>query len=195
MLYHDLIQPAATVSALAASLQHEVCVPDKCRGRLRQIGTEARRIAALCRSALEGPSPPAPVRADRVAAECASSAQATFPGTVSLQAAPAVVNCDETGLRRALSNLLANACRAAGPGGRVVVRTGMDGQSSYVEVADSGPGFRASTVSAAGLGLYIVSHVARDAGATVVRARSELGGALVRIVFPTAESSTEPARP
>jgi two-component system sensor histidine kinase BaeS len=53
--------------------------------------------------------------------------------TVSVEAPPAVVSV-------AVSNILHNAVKFCGPGGRVSVRVDVDGHDAVVAVSDTGPG-------------------------------------------------------
>ena len=61
--------------------------------------------------------------------------------TLELEAADPVVVGDEVQLRQVFVNLVMNALQAAGDrGGRVTVRTRLDGAHLIVEVLDDGPG-------------------------------------------------------
>lgn len=113
------------------------------------------------------------------------------PSTVSLNPVslePLLVNGDEPALRRALSNLLANAVRLAPLGSTIEVRCGEQGGWAELSVTDDGPGidpanhesvferfWRGSdSGSGSGLGLSIVRGVAeRHGGSAMVR--SQLG--------------------
>lgn len=84
-------------------------------------------------------------------------------------------------LHRAVTNLLENAGRAAGPSGHVTVRAGAHGSQVRVEVSDDGRGF-AQIPRGSGRGLRVVSelvskahgeleiHTGPDAGTRVVLA-------------------------
>jgi two-component system sensor histidine kinase TctE len=99
-------------------------------------------------------------------------------------------------LIEALANLIDNAVKAAGRGGRVLVQA-IDAPAR-LRVGDSGPGIvpaerkeiferyargSRATWSGTGLGLAIVHDIAQLQGANVVISRSALGGALFEIVF------------
>ncbi|GAB3255586.1 hypothetical protein GCM10027425_15730 [Alteromonas gracilis] len=85
--------------------------------------------------------------------------------------------------RRAVSNLLANAARAAGPDGLVTVRLRQEPGESLVEVVDTGDGFgRMESIS--GYGMSVV-----DAAMRAARGRLEISsdpgeGTLVRLRIP-----------
>ena len=111
-------------------------------------------------------------------------------GGVRAHAAPDLVN----GI---LTNLLQNAAEAAGPGGRIVVRTRREGERVLVDVHDSGPGL-ADEVSATlfeptitfkkhgmGLGLSIAKKNALLSGGDITLVPGELGGAGFRVSLPS----------
>ena len=99
-------------------------------------------------------------------------------------------------LRQALRNLIANACDAAGPDGRVRVGLARRGDRVVLRVHDDGPGmdedvrarvflpFFTTKESGFGLGLPIARKlVERDGGRLELRTRPS-GGCRVRVEFP-----------
>lgn len=116
--------------------------------------------------------------------------------------APLVVPGDHQALRRALDNLVANSLAAVGPGGRVKVVAEARGDRAVMEVSDDGPGFppgfvgrafdrfsrpdtaRPSGQGGAGLGLAIVSEIARALDGSVTAGDGEDGGARVTLELP-----------
>jgi two-component system OmpR family sensor kinase len=110
---------------------------------------------------------------------------------------------DADRVRHALDNLLANAVRAAGPGGRTVVEAGAQDGMTTIAVRDSGPGFAAEFLPRAferftrpdrarsddgggsGLGLAIVQAVAEAHGGHATAANRPEGGAEVVMYLPT----------
>lgn len=101
---------------------------------------------------------------------------------ISLQADPGVIrgNVDEIGIL--VSNLLDNALRYAGQGGRVVVRCMCESNQMRLEVLDDGPGvaesdkvrifdrfYRAAgnVESGSGIGLSLVARIAQSHAATI----------------------------
>ncbi len=115
---------------------------------------------------------------------------------------PLVVPGDHQALRRVLDNLVANSLAAVGPGGRVRVAAERRGERAALVVTDDGPGFppgfverafdrfsrpdtaRPSGRGGAGLGLAIVSEIARALGGTVTAGNGEGGGARVALELP-----------
>lgn len=107
-------------------------------------------------------------------------------------------------LVRALSNLVRNALRHAGPVGPILVEARRENQTVLVTVADSGPGVpdgeltrifepfhrldasRDRTTGGIGLGLTIVKTCIESCGGTVVARNRPEGGLEVRITLPAA---------
>jgi signal transduction histidine kinase len=107
---------------------------------------------------------------------------------------------DADRLRQAVENLVDNALRHAGRGGRVEVRAELDGGRLRVVVSDSGPGFSRALLDGvfepfaredadregdgAGLGLAIVRAVAEAHGGSATARNLEDGGASVSLDLP-----------
>lgn len=101
------------------------------------------------------------------------------------QQEPIQVRGDRDQIGDALHNLLINAMEAAGPGGVVEVRTGIDAGVAYVEVADTGAGpspeiaprlfdpFATTKREGVGLGLAVARQIARSHGGDVTWKREQ----------------------
>jgi PAS domain S-box-containing protein len=102
-------------------------------------------------------------------------------------------------LEQVLINLITNAVHAVESGGRVVVRAVTDSPSTIrLEVADSGPGVPEEDRErifepffttkpdgkGTGLGLPIVRNIIEQHRGTIAVGRSELGGAVFRVILP-----------
>ena len=112
---------------------------------------------------------------------------------------------DRDQVYRILMNLTKNAVEAVsahGPGGTVRVTGGRDGDSTFIEVADTGPGlpkkarehlFEAfsGSVGGTGLGLAIAHELARNHGGRLELLKSDPTGTVFRATFPV---STAPGR-
>ncbi|MFE0174210.1 sensor histidine kinase [Streptomyces sp. NPDC059002] len=143
-----------------------------------------------------------PVAVDVLAhavAEGLSEEAAEHDVTVSVAAGPLTVEGDGVLLDRLVHNLVANAVRYNVPAGSVTVRVDEDGT---LEVANTGPEVPPETVpqlfepfrrlrerthargEGAGLGLSIVSAIARAHGADVAAEANRDGGLTVRVRFP-----------
>lgn len=123
-------------------------------------------------------------------------------------------NIDAERLREATDNLVDNALRFAPPGSVVQLSARASGHDLVVEVSDQGPGFpeeflpraferfarpdsgRARADGGAGLGLAIVSAIARAHGGRAEAANQPGGGALVTVTLPGAVTGQiRPSRP
>ena len=184
---HDLRNPIATITALAAAAAHEIGSPEAVVKRLGQIQEESRRMTQLVRQLLEDGTEPRLLDASAIAGEVVASCRVTYPGNIRVIAqAGAIVMVDEVGLRRSLANLVENATRAAGPDGSVLVRIRRARSWIRCEISDSGPGFGKGPTGSQSLGLTIVDRLARDHGGRLEILDGPLGGALLRLSLPAA---------
>lgn len=115
-----------------------------------------------------------------------------------------IADVDPDRIREAVDNLIDNALRFAPPGTPVVLTGSAVGQDLMVEISDDGPGFpadylphaferfrrpdsgRARADGGAGLGLAIVSAIARAHGGRVTAANRPGGGAALTLELPGA---------
>jgi signal transduction histidine kinase len=122
------------------------------------------------------------------------------------QDGPAFVVGDREGLTRLASNLVSNALIYAEPDTTVEVEVGSDAGETYLEVRDRGPGIapeertriferfvrlepaRARNPEGSGLGLAIVEQVARAHRGRVQVLERPGGGAIFRVVLPSASA-------
>lgn len=110
--------------------------------------------------------------------------------------APAPVRVDAEQVRQVLLNLVDNAARAAGTGGRVVVSTRTVDGGGELAVRDNGPGvppefrdtlwdpFVTSRASGTGLGLAIVRRIVEAHGGSAELYSAPGTGATFRLGFP-----------
>jgi len=117
----------------------------------------------------------------------------------------APVSGDARLLRDLLDNLLENAIRYTPEGGRITVRTGVEGDQSVVSVEDDGPGIPAdqrervfqrfyripgSTGDGSGLGLAIVHEIVNAHGASVsIDSGTDGRGTRVQVRFARREAT------
>jgi signal transduction histidine kinase len=181
-LCHDLIEPTATIRWLVRAAANE-SGPDL-QTRLGAIAAAAAQIAVICETVLGSPRH-ATARLDVLAADAAASTQVRYAGVINVVAEPVTALAPAGDLVRILGNLLANACRAAGPAGRVrVLVDEADGQARLA-IADTGNGLGAAAQAGrAGLGLDIVSALALKHGGSVHLGVSDLGGLAVSVLLP-----------
>src|SRR5215831_13898969 len=130
---------------------------------------------------------------------------------VSFQAAACVVRVDPVWFRQAVDNLLDNALRHTPTDGRVEVRAGVQGDVLSVVVEDTGPGFGEALLGtafepfarsgagadrpggSAGLGLAVVSTIARAHGGCVRAQNRPGGGARVTMEMDAGLATDQPA--
>ena len=187
---HDLIEPAATIRWLA-----NVAVTDSgpdLRDRLGAIAVAASQIAAICEDVLGWPRHGTGTRLDVLAGDAAASTQVRYAGVIDVVAQPVTALAPAGDLVRILGNLLANACRAAGPDGRVrLLVDEADGQARLT-IADTGNGLgQAAPAGRAGLGLDIVGALALKHGGSVHLGVSDLGGLAVSVLLPGQGGSSD----
>ena len=113
---------------------------------------------------------------------------------------PAPIKGMEFGVAVLLRNLLDNAMHYGPAQGDIRITTGRDGERSFVQIEDSGPGVSAEerdrifemffrgaesrNVDGCGIGLAIVQTVARLHQANIRLDSSSLGGLNIRVSFP-----------
>lgn len=194
-LCHDLRQPLAAIWLLAdaakAGLPPGPAPDERLRVRLSAILDQVRWLADVVDDVLD-PAPPGsevPLDLLEVSAAAVQRARPTSRAQITLSGSPRVlVLADAVALRRALGNLLDNAVRAAGPGGRVRVRVSARGGSARVRVMDSGPGF-GLLPRGHGLGLLVVRSFVEASRGRLAIGRATTGGATVTLSLPLLPSA------
>jgi signal transduction histidine kinase len=193
-LCHDISLSMATVRTLAEVACGERDVSPPVWLRLQQVKSEAQQISALCGHVLEPPQA-ALVRLDLLAAKAVESARLAHSAAIELRAAPAELMGYSSSIWRLLTNLIDNACRIAGMGGRVRVSVDQNGGGVSLCVADSGSAEtdrghdqepRARTRPP--LGLRIIDEIAKQHGASIRVNQSDLGGTGMTVLFPSSEA-------
>lgn len=184
-LHHDLSQPLAAIGAYAEAVLGDPDLPERAIENLERLAEEVAALLELCRHALVQRVPPCPVSLGHLARAVAAGCQTIHDADIGVQVSRvALVVGEEVELRRMLWNLLDNACRAAGVGGRVRVTVDGAGGLATLEVGDSGPGFGQAGEGKASLGLAGVGLYVRTQGGDLRVSTSELGGALVTVTLP-----------
>ena len=188
-LCHDLIEPAARIRWLvrAADAESAQDLPN----RLRAIAVAAGQIAAICEQVLGPPQHHAGVRLDLLADDAAANAKLRYAGVIDVVSEPVTALAQPGDVIRLLSNVLTNACRAAGPAGRVrVVIDEADGQARLA-IDDSGHGFgHPAPGGRVGLGLEIIGALTLKYGGSVQLRTGDLGGLAVTVLLPATGGSS-----
>jgi signal transduction histidine kinase len=190
-LCHDLTLPATSIKLLTQVAAAESDPGPAMLARLRQIADEAGKIASICSYFLDQPGGGG-AELHTLAADAADSLRWRYSGVIAVTAQPVTVAAHPVAVVRILGNLLENACRAAGPGGRVLLTVDRHGDQATLLVADSGPGFGQGEPGKASLGLNIVAAMARRCGASLRLGTSDLGGMAATVTFPGGGAATAP---
>jgi signal transduction histidine kinase len=186
-------QPVATIIALAEAALSNDGIPLGVQRRLGQVMEQAEWLGELLRHLIE------PAVADaaegefldlvHLARDVVQTEIATYSGDLALQwgGGNMCVAGNGVELRRAITNLLSNATRAAGPEGNVAVQVRRAAGRVLLTVDDSGPGFGLIRRNV-GLGLLAVAHGLASYGGSLEFSRSRMGG--VRAVLALRAAGT-----
>lgn len=209
-LAHELRTPLTVLGGIAEELVEERADPDlvaSLERQVRRLQTFAEELEEL--AAIE--SGQVRLRLERVdAAVVARQVIRDLDGRAAAaevatehdgEAAP--LSTDGVRLAQVLTNLVDNGIRYNLPGGRVVIRTTVDGGQVRIVVEDDGIGIPAAEIplvfqrfyrvqrqegarAGAGLGLAIVKHLVRALGGAIDLASEEGRGTRVTLTFPAA---------
>jgi signal transduction histidine kinase len=194
-LCHDLTMPATAIRLLASVAVKE-SDPDPClKTRLLQIAHEAARIADICGYILDSSRSAGLADLRALAVDAADSARSRCSAMIDVVAERVMAAAHPVDVARILANLVDNACRAAGPEGRVRLVVEHAGGRARLVVADSGPGFGHGEPGRASLGLGIVAAVVRRSEGVLRMGASDLGGLAVAVTLPGARPLTPGTQP
>lgn len=183
-LCHDLRQPLAAILLLAGADGGDV------RRRFDGILDQAQWLADMVEAVIGGAAddPPGSVDVASLASGCVLRAQHTAGceiGFISTDRAMAVA--PPVALGRAISCVLDNAARAAGPGGYVTVDVTRNAREIVIRVVDNGPGLGHVPVQNS-LGLTITRALVSVCGGGFELNPGAAGGMVARIVLPRVTS-------
>lgn len=195
---HDLLQHVAT-GLLLSDTTDDASGDAATRRRLQLLHQQwedaAQLVALLDPTAADDRAASAPVDLIHLARRCVSARQVDKDVLLAIGDPACVVIGDEVLIRRAVANLLDNACRASPIDGTVRVRVGagvggdVGGDESFVEVADDGPGF-GRIAPGSRLGLRVAGAAVAAAGGHLT-IRTGIGvETVVRMSFPAAAEVT-----
>jgi signal transduction histidine kinase len=212
---HELRTPLTIIGGFAETLQDPDIPADKRAHFARTIFSSTQRMQRIVDELLDlsriesghWRPRPQPVRIADVAGEVFGRVAATAKSKgvaleTKLDAAADVVYADRTALEQILLNLVENAIRHTGEGGRVTIKTAAADNGVHLMVNDTGSGIppehlpriferfyradsgRSRESGGTGLGLAIVKHMVEAHGGSV-GAESVVGaGTTIRIFFP-----------
>jgi signal transduction histidine kinase len=202
-LLHDLGHQMTTLSYLVEAVRGDVDLPEDAGFRLELLSLEMTRLLDVIAHEIPGREDAAAVgevSLRSLAGQVTRLARVAHKATVTLRAGPEVhVRASPVLLWRVLTNVVDNAARAAGPGGRVEITVAMMAEPpprALLEVLDNGPGFGHGPPGAASLGLGVVTTLLESCGGSMEVEAPAGGGALVRLVIPAEPvASTAADRP
>lgn len=185
-LAHDLLQSVSIIQAIVAATRLSELDAEQLDANLAMVESEAQVMARLCQHHLDGPHTLGPVDVAAVTHDVVGRMQAVYTGRIEAEADDVRLAADDAlEWERCLLNLVENACRAAGPDGKVLVRCFAQDDAVHVSVGDSGPGFGEAPAGRASLGMAGVSRLVDRLGGHLELRRSPLGGAQLTIVVPS----------
>lgn len=191
-LCHDLRQYVAAGLLLSES----TTAPDSAESdhsRMVLIHQQFAAIAELLTAESGAAGRVGVVNLSRLVSECAEVVRLTYRVPVLVeQSARVLVRGDQALLRRSISNILDNACRATGSSGRVCARVEVSAGEARVEVSDGGAGFGGIS-SGTGHGLQVVAAAVRACHGRMEIASGPGPGTTVRLCLPATRRSVGPA--
>ncbi len=202
---HELRTPLSVIRAeVDVALSGATRSATDYRDSLVRVQSESERLRRLVDDLLwlarfdSRPPPPGdePVDLGTLAQTCADRFRAVGPAiTAEIDPAPALISAPPEWIDRLAGVLMDNACRYAGPDGRVRISVRTHGNRLTLTVEDSGPGIPEADRSrlfdrfqrleengpGAGLGLAIGDSIVTSTGGHWRIDTSPLGGALVEV--------------
>jgi K+-sensing histidine kinase KdpD len=187
-LCHDLRQPLAAIRLLAGARGGDA------RHRFDGIIEEAQWLSDMVEGVIGGASHDVPERVDvgDLVARCVHRAQPTATchvGFFSIDRAMTVAS--SVALSRAVSCVLDNAMRAAGPDGNVTVEVSGTDSEITIAVIDDGPGL-GQVPTNNGLGLTITRALVSACGGGFTLGAGPAGGVVANIVLPAVRHLSVP---
>ncbi|HEY3956268.1 MAG TPA: ATP-binding protein [Streptosporangiaceae bacterium] len=208
---HELRTPIAVLQA-----EHEALIdgiteatPDQLASlrdevvRLTRIVDDLQTLAEADAAALRLARSPADLAA--IAAAAADSQAGRFAAagvTLTRQLEPVQVRADAGRIHQVVANLLTNAVKFTGAGGRVTISTGQAGGAAVLRVTDTGIGIpagelprifdrfwrgrQAAHTSGSGIGLSVAAELARAHGGELTASSTEGRGTEMTLTLPLA---------
>ncbi len=201
---HDLRTPLAVIRSNVEVVEDDekATVSD-----WREVGGIVRRNAEKMSEMIDGLLATARLQAGKAQAVALNLADLVEAKTAELgktlaergivlesQASPAFIEGVAVAIDRAFTNLLDNAISASGPGSRIRIGAGLNGDWAWMAVADQGPGLPEEPEGGRiGFGLSIVEQIAEGhEGALVSSTGLDGMGTTMTIWLPTAGAEGPP---
>jgi signal transduction histidine kinase len=208
---HELRTPIAVLQA-----EHEALIdgiteatPDQLASlrdevvRLTRIVDDLQTLAEADAAALRLARSPADLAAIVAAAADSQAGRFAAAGvTLTRQLEPVQVRADAGRIHQVVANLLTNAVKFTGAGGRVTISTGQAGGAAVLRVTDTGIGIpagelprifdrfwrgrQAAHTSGSGIGLSVAAELARAHGGELTASSTEGRGTEMTLTLPLA---------
>lgn len=187
-LAHDVRQPLAVVRTLVDTFRTDPDVSARQHAVLDAIDDQLSHLSELTDAALDQDAgPDESIRLDRLLTAAGTALACIYGGRIHLSLDEVTVIGNVAALWRAFTNIIDNACRAAGSEGRVDVTSASRGTGCVsIDVADDGPGFGAVT-GVTGIGLVVAIREVHELGGSVEFHGGRDSGTIVRVVLPVAD--------
>lgn len=161
--------------------------------RMALIHQQFTAIAEMLAAEFDRGDGTGPINLARLVTECADVVRLTHRGRITVMRSKHVlVGGEQALLRRAVGNMLDNACRAAGPSGTVTVKVGLDADEAKIEVVDDGAGFGGIS-SGTGHGLQVIAAAVRACKGRLEISSGPGVGTTVRLCVPALRRAVGPA--
>lgn len=188
-LLHDLGHQVATLSCLVEAVRGEDGLPEDARRRMDILALELSHLLDMIAAEPSGTPPAAEtgtVELRSLGRQVAQLAEIRHCSSVTLlPGSDVIIEADFNVMRRVLTNVVENAARAAGAGGRVEISI-RNADGAVIDITDDGPGFGQGAHGTASLGLSVVTSLLDSCGGSLEVRSPQAGGTLVSIRLPAA---------
>lgn len=205
-LIHELKNPLVVIGGIVNALLDDFPEGSPQRPYMKAVVEEVRKLEGLLREVVNGirnlsPADVAPVDLNGLIIEKANELKSYFDARsvdcrFELDGALPHLTLSPTQFNCVLDYLIGNAVEAMEGGGKLEIKTGMEGDEAVVCIKDNGPGipadirdrifepFFSTKGEGTGLGLYNALQIVRSMGGSI-EVESEIGkGTLFRIKLP-----------
>ena len=186
-LLHDLGHQVTTLSYLVEAVRGEADLPGNARVRVETLALGMSRVLDTIADGLPGEPLAAEVSTVDLRSLASQAVHLADVGHgVSVELAPGpdvILETNPVLLWRVLTNVIGNAARATGPGGKVEIRIN-DQHGAAIDVTDDGPGFGRGPSGTASLGLAVVTSLLESCGGSLEVRSPRAGGTRVSVRLP-----------